>query len=86
MSHSEYQNMSGPLSPAVSPKCCPFFSSTVPNQGQAIPSLPVQGWLYLLAGGGQLVGLCGQHHQVVDDALQVSDLPQHGQLTVLRER
>lgn len=41
---------------------------------------------YLLAGGGQLVGLCGQHHQVVDDALQVGDLPQHGQLPVLRKQ
>lgn len=78
MSHSGW-DMPGPLS---------LSSSIVPNQGQAIPS-PVpkpQGWPHLLAGGRQLMGLRSQHHQIVDDALQVGDLPQHGQLAVLRRQ
>lgn len=30
------------------------------------------------------MGLGGEHHQVLNDALQVGDLPQHGELPVLR--
>lgn len=31
------------------------------------------------------MGLGGEHHQVLDDALQVGDLAQHGELPVLRQ-
>lgn len=57
-----------------------------PVKGRPSPPTGAQGWPHLFAGGGQLVGLRGQQHQVVDDALQVGDLSQHGQLAVLRKQ
>lgn len=64
---------------------CPVFSSTVPQPmaGYPLPCPLAPGRPHLLTGGGQLVGFRRQHHQVVDDALQVGDLSQHGQLAVL---
>lgn len=68
----------GLLCPAASPHAFPL----PPPLSPAKAGCP-WGWPHLFAGGGQLVRLRGQHHQVVDDALQVGDLPQHGQLAVL---
>ena len=41
---------------------------------------------YLFTSRGQFVRICCQHSEVIDDGLEVSDLSQHGDLSVLQNK